>query len=240
MSARCALVTGSGSGIGRAVATTVASYGGRVVISGRNQSRLDAVQSELGASCVASVAGDLTDDEALCRLADSAHEHSVDLLVHSAAVFEPASVTAMDSASFERQLHINLCAPAALTRRLIPTLTDRSADIVFVNSTVVRGTGAGVGAYAASKRGLAAIADALRDEVNGLGIRVLSIYPGRTATPMQQRFTEDTEGRRYVPERLLQPEDVAASIVHAVTLPRTAEITELVVRPMQPPAEDAS
>jgi NADP-dependent 3-hydroxy acid dehydrogenase YdfG len=76
------------------------------------------------------------------------------------------------------------------------------------------------------------LADALRDEVNPAGVRVLSVYPGRTATDQQASIYE-LEGRAYVPETLLQPEDVAATVVGALTLPRTAELTDLRVRPMR-------
>ena len=101
-----------------------------------------------------------------------------------------------------------------------------------MNSTVGLQARAGVGAYAASKHALRAVADALREEVNPDGVRVLSVYPGRTATP-QQAAIHAEEGTPYRPERLLQPADVAAAVVHALTMDRTAEITDLRVRPMQ-------
>jgi len=63
-------------------------------------------------------------------------------------------------------------------------------------------------------------------------VRVLTVFPGRTATPMQEEVHR-FEGRPYDPSRFLQPEDVAASVVHALSLPRTAELTDLHIRPMQ-------
>ncbi len=65
---------------------------------------------------------------------------------------------------------------------------------------------------------------------NALGIRVVSIYPGRTASPMQAKIYE-TEGREYKPELLLQAEDVADAVVSALSLPRTAEVTDINIRP---------
>ena len=88
--------------------------------------------------------------------------------------------------------------------------------------------------YAATKAALKAMADSLREEVNPDGVRVLSIFVGRTATPMQAALHE-AEGKEYRPERLLQPEDIASTIVHALCMPRTAEITEVDIRPMQKP-----
>jgi len=80
-----------------------------------------------------------------------------------------------------------------------------------------------VGQFAATQHAMEAIADSLPEEVNADGIRVLSIFWGRTATPW-------TEGKAYRPELLVQPKDVAAMILHALTVPRTAEVTEISMR----------
>ena len=76
--------------------------------------------------------------------------------------------------------------------------------------------------------------DSLRDEVNEDGVRVLSVFPGRTATPRQERIHAG-EGREYRPERLLQPADVASVVVCALELPRTAEVTDISLRPFLKP-----
>ena len=92
--------------------------------------------------------------------------------------------------------------------------------------------GADNGAYAATKHALHSLAISLRNEVNPYGVRVLSVYPGRTATPMQARVHR-FEGRRYEAATLLQPSDVADMIVAALALPRTADVTDIMVRPMK-------
>jgi NADP-dependent 3-hydroxy acid dehydrogenase YdfG len=120
-----------------------------------------------------------------------------------------------------------------LTRLCLPALRASHGQVVFVNSTQGIAAGRGVGAYAASKHALRALADSLRQEVNADGVRVLSVYPGRTATPLQAAVFA-AEGRAYAPEALMQPEDVAAMVLAAVTLPRTAEVTEIMMRPMRP------
>ena len=91
-----------------------------------------------------------------------------------------------------------------------------------------------VGLYAATKHGLRALADSLRDEVNHDGIRVLSVYLGRVAGPLQEEI-HALEGKAYRPGELIQPEDVAGIVVHALALPSTAELTELDIRPQQRP-----
>jgi len=158
---------------------------------------------------------DLTDDAAIARFA--ATQTRVDILVHSAGVFTGEAVA-----------QVNARAPELLTRALLPLLK----QVVFINSSVALRSDAGP--YADSKRALKAFADRLRDEVNPAGVRVLSVYLGRTATPMQARIYEQ-ERRPYQPERLLQPADVAAVVVNALQLPRTAEVTEISVRPLQKP-----
>ncbi len=94
-----------------------------------------------------------------------------------------------------------------------------------------------MGQYAATKHALRAMTDSLRDEVNPDGVRVLSVFLGRTASPMQAAIHQ-VEGRAYDPDRLVQPQDVAAMVISALSLPRTAEVTDISIRPMQKPPED--
>ncbi|PYT95834.1 MAG: hypothetical protein DMG36_01615 [Acidobacteria bacterium] len=88
------------------------------------------------------------------------------------------------------------------------------------------------GSSLATQNAFRSTADSLRDEVNADGIRVVSIFPGRTATPrMEKLFAK--EGRAPKPELLRQPEDVAEMVTHSLRLPRTAEVTDINIRPMQ-------
>ena len=125
---------------------------------------------------------------------------------------------------------MNARAPYLLTQALLPRLVARQGQVVVLNSSIWGNAHAGTAAYAGSKYALKAFTDALRAEVNPAGLRVLSVYPGRTATPMQAAVHR-AEARRYDPEALLQPEDVAATILAALALPRTAELTDLHIRP---------
>jgi NADP-dependent 3-hydroxy acid dehydrogenase YdfG len=88
-----------------------------------------------------------------------------------------------------------------------------------------------IGQYAATKHALRAVADSLRAEVNPAGVRVLSVFLGRTATPMQATVHQ-MEGRAYRPELLIQPQDVATLVLNTLSLPRTAEVTDIHLRPM--------
>jgi short-subunit dehydrogenase len=155
----------------------------------------------------------------------------MDVLVHSAGTWSYGGFDTAPVAELDRQYATNVRAPYLLTQALLPALRASAGQVVFVNSTAGLTARAGVAQYAATKHALKAMADALREEVNSEGIRVLTVYPGRTASPLQARIFQ-VEGRPYLPERLMQPEDVASAVLHAITLPRTAEITDLTVRQM--------
>ena len=141
---------------------------------------------------------------------------------------ERSSIQDLDS-----QYATNVRAPYLMTQRLLPLLETAHGQIVFINSSVALATKrAEVGQYSATKCALRAIADSLREEVNPKGIRVLTLYLGRTATPMQEALYRQ-EGTAYHPELLLQPEDVASVVIQTLLLPPTAEVTDLTIRPMQ-------
>jgi NADP-dependent 3-hydroxy acid dehydrogenase YdfG len=135
--------------------------------------------------------------------------------------------------NLDLQYATNVRAPYLLTKYLLPLLTAAHGQIVFINSSAgLTAKRPEVGQYGATKHALKAIADSLREEVNPKGVRVLTMYLGRTATPMQEALYHK-EGKVYLPEALVQPEDVASVVVQALLLPRTAEVTDISIRPMQ-------
>lgn len=238
LAGQAAVVTGASGAIGGAVALALAAEGVDLVLSGRDAAALAALAERAaggeGGVRAEPFAADLTADGAAAALAAHATTTfgGVDLLVHSLGLFAAGPLATARLADLDRQLAVNLRAPYALTQALLPALLARRGQVVFVNSSVVFHVRAGVGAYAASKAALKAVADTFRDEVNRQGVRVLSVYPGRTASAMQ-RLVCRAARIPYEPDKLLQPEDVAAMIVGALKLPRTAEVTDLTVRPMQ-------
>ena len=155
----------------------------------------------------------------------------VDILVHCAGVISHGPIREASLESLDAHYAANVRGPYLLTQRLLPTLTKNSGQVVFINSSVVNGPRASVSQFAATQHALRAIADTLRQEVNGDGIRVLSVFPGRTATARQETL-HAKEGKQYRPELLLQPEDIATMVIAALTLPRTAEVTDISIRPM--------
>jgi NADP-dependent 3-hydroxy acid dehydrogenase YdfG len=233
---RMAVVTGASGGIGGAIAATLAGAGADLVLVGRNLEKLVARAEQLAATRarVDPFAMDLTADGDIERLVDfvATHHGKLDILVHSAGAIAHGKLEDASVDAFDRQYAANLRGPFLLTQRLLPLLRRRCGDIVFVNSSVGLTARPNVGQFAATQHAFKALADALREEVAADGIRVTSIYPGRTATPRIEALHAQ-EGRPYRPELLLQPEDVASIVVNALALPRTAAVTNVSVRPLQ-------
>ena len=223
------LVTGAGSGIGAAVAEVLHARGDRLVLLARSDSRAAELAERFPGA--ATVVADLADATAVERLAGLPDR--LDSLLHVAGVVELAPVAELDAGQLRDQLDVNLVAPAVLTRVCLPALRAAHGTVVFVNSAAGLSAGASWSAYAASKFGLRALADALRAEEQEYGVRVTTVFPSRTATPMQEKVHEQ-EGRTYDSSRWISPETVAATVVHVLDLPRDATIPEVTVRPLVP------
>jgi NADP-dependent 3-hydroxy acid dehydrogenase YdfG len=230
-----AVVAGATSDVGRAVCLRLAGAGARLCLLGRDPASLDLVAKSVRdvTEAVGGYRVDLGDDDDLAALSErlGREVERVDVLVHSAGVFAMAPHAEAALADFDRQYHTNVRGPYRLTQALLPRLRAHQGQIVFMNSTVGLEARAGVGQYASTQHALRAVADALRAEVNPDGVRVLTLYLGRTATARQARIFE-REGRPYAPELLMQPDDVAQMVMAALTLPRTAEVTEIRMRPL--------
>lgn len=226
---KVALVTGASAGIGAGIAAALAEAGAEVHAVARNG----------GAGDYRWHSVDLGDSAAIAAFLEGFAPPRLDILVHAAGLLTPDSFTA-DSftaggakgglADLDRQLQVNLRAPWQLTHGLLPRLIAAKGWIVVLNSSIWANARAGLAGYAASKYALRAMTDALRAEVNDHGVRVLSVYPGRSASRMQAEASA-AAGKPYHPERLLQPAEIATSILSAMSLPGTAEITDLHIRP---------
>jgi short-subunit dehydrogenase len=226
---KTAVIAGASGGIGRAIALALAAEKMRLVLIGRDRRRLDAVAQEAG-SGTEILAVDLARPDAAAIVAERAGE--TDVFVWSASAYLSGSHAETAPQQVAGIFENNVQACYRLMRALLPGLVAAQGQAVFINSTQGLQAAGGVGAYAGTQHALRAIADSLRDEVNGQGVRVLSVFAGRTATPMQEGIFAD-EGRRYTPERLIQPEDIAVMVVAALKLSRTAEVTNLTIRPMK-------
>ncbi|KZE89389.1 SDR family oxidoreductase [Microbacterium sp. TNHR37B] len=226
---RTHVLTGAGSGIGAALARRLAGRGDRLVLVARNAARAAELEADHPGS--ATVVADLAAPESLAAAVAAADlPGEVDSVVHAGGIVELGAVADLDVGAWTRQLTVNLVAAAELTRVLLPRLRARRGQVVFINS------GAGLSAhpqwtaYAASKHGLKALADGLRGEEAPHGVRVSSIYPGRTATPMQEEVHRQ-EGAAYDPSRFIEVESVVAAVLVALDATPDAALTDITVRP---------
>src|SRR5262245_55059967 len=229
-----AVITGASSGIGRAIATAFAATGGSVCLVGRDLGRLQTV-AKVASSTAREVLiheTDLNVDGAIEDLAQRLEREFsvVDVLIHCAGVFSTGSIGKTPVQQLDILYRTNVRLPFALTQALLPLLKSQQGQIVFINSSQGLQASGNAALYAATKHALKALADSLRQEVNAEGIRVLSIFPGRTATLGMKALCE-LEGWPYRPELLLQAEDIAQVVLNALLMPRTAEVTNVEIRP---------
>ena len=224
-----AVVTGGSSGIGAAIVAELAAAGWRVVAVGRDPARLASVVGSAGPRAAAHVA-DLEDEAALARLVAAIGAAPLHALVHAAGRVALGPLAEAPIGDLDALWRINVRAPLELTQALLPALRTGPGDVVFLNSGAGLRANPNWGAYAASKFALRALADALRAEERTHGVRVTSVYPGRTDTAMQREVFA-AEGRTYDGEGLVAPSDVARLVRAALETPRPASVPDLEVRP---------
>ncbi|MFE7764729.1 SDR family oxidoreductase [Streptomyces sp. NPDC057438] len=222
-------ITGAGSGIGAAVAELFAERGEELWLLARDEARAGELRDRFPGS--RTLVADLSTPGSIrARLAVVALPGRLDSLVHVAGVIESGRVEELDAEVWRDTLAVNLVAPAELTGVLLPALREGGGHVVFVNS------GAGVhapprlSAYAASKFGLKALAESLRAEEYGHGVRVTTVYPGETDTPMQVKLHEQF-GLPYEPQAHMRATSVAAALVMALDLPQDATMSDVMLRP---------
>ncbi|MFD8707019.1 SDR family oxidoreductase [Kitasatospora sp. NPDC059648] len=223
------LITGAGSGIGAVLTEKLAGRGDELWLLARDARRAAELRDRFpGAN---TLVGDLADPGKLSwAFGHQTLPVTLDSLLHVAGVVELGPVGDLPLKAWQDTLNVNLLAPAELTRLLLPSLRQSKGHVVFVNSGAGLAAHADWSAYAASKHGLKALADSLRHEEHANGVRVTSVYPGRTATAMQAKVHQQ-EGKEYEADRWIEPESVAKAVLAALDASRDAEITDLTVRP---------
>ncbi|RFU46248.1 SDR family NAD(P)-dependent oxidoreductase [Paraburkholderia sp. DHOC27] len=217
-SGKTALVTGGNSGIGFAAARILIAEGARVAITGRDRAKLDAAAKELGDGALA-IQADLDDPNAIEPLFAQIGKAfgSLDIVFANAGISGPTPLGGTTAAAFEAILRTNLTAVFLTVQGALPLM--KSGGSVVLNGSVMRELGAvGTSAYSATKAGVTGMAKVFAAELAPRGIRVNTVIPGGTRTPIWTRGAragatlEQTEAAlspRIPLGRLADPEEVA-------------------------------
>ena len=232
---KTALVTGGGTGIGKAIALALAQEGCRVAIAGQREEPLRSAAAEFtGKPDIAMHAADVSERASVERLFAWADKElgPLDILVNSAGVNTPRrSMAELDPADWDRLLAINATGAYHAMRLALPGMRQRGGGLI-VNISSISGKRAsllGGVAYCASKFAMAALGGTVALEEGSHGIRVTTIFPGEVETPiLDQRPVPVSAEQRA---RILQPADVAAAVVMIACLPPRAHIPELIIKP---------
>lgn len=234
LAGKVALVTGAGSGIGRAAAIRLAREGAALALVGRTESRLLETRAEIRDAGVEAYAADVGDAAAVGRTVSAvlARFSRIDVLVNAAGVNVPRRSLAEGSVeAFEQVLNTNLRGAFLLSRAVLPAMRAQGGGTIVhvVSDSGLRGNDFAGVAYIASKFGLRGLVEAIDAEERRHGIRVTAIYPGEVNTPLldQRPVPVPVEARL----RMLQPEDVAECIALAAMLPPRALVEQIVLRP---------
>lgn len=218
------VVTGAGSGIGRATAVLCATAGARrVVLVGRRSEMLEETARGISGCEAMILAADVGTNDGRAMLIKKAVALGVDGLVNNAGTFSGSSLGKTSDEDWEKNLDVNVTAPFALMRGLLPALEkSKTASVVNVSSTLAVKPIPDTAAYNASKAALIQLSRSLALELGPKGIRVNAVLPAIVDTPMYRgRYTSDDEYRKSLPEtrklhpigRIGEPEDIARAIV---------------------------
>lgn len=218
-----ALITGASRGIGAAIAHALGATHD-LLLGGRDRRALVDLVNTLPSASPWPL--ELTDLDAMATAA--AEICRLDVLVHSAGVWEPGLIGETQPETWRRVFDVNVFAVAELTRLLLPALRTARGRVVLINSTAGKRVSPARGVYAASKFALRAFAEALHAEEVGNGIGVTSIYPGRVATDMQRKVRRAENGP-FERDDYIAPESVAHAVLAAVRAPADSHLTEVVV-----------
>jgi NADP-dependent 3-hydroxy acid dehydrogenase YdfG len=238
---KVALVTGASSGIGEATALALAAEGARVAAAARRGDRLAVLVKrieERGGQAIPLMV-DVADEAQVRAMVHRTRDTwgRVDILVNDAGVARLGPIDGAKTEEWREMVNINLLGLMYATHAVLPLMKAQgSGHIVNISSVAGRKVQGGDAVYAATKWGVGAFSEALRQEVSPHHIRVTVIEPGVVATEMREHITDQaatdpTAARiRSIPP--LASEDIAAAIVYAVTQPAQVDVNELLIQPV--------
>ena len=239
LAGKVALVTGASSGIGEATAAALAAAGAKVAIAARRADRLEALAAriETAGGMALRIEADVTSNDDVTAMIGKvvAEWDRLDILVNNAGVMllSPAAEATLDD--WRQMVELNLLALMGVTKAALPHLRAAKGHIVNVSSVAGRVANPGASGYAATKFGVVGFSESLRREVYADKVRVTVIEPGLVRTELGDHITNAASkaglDQRLATMEALTAEDIAASILYAVSQPARVNVNEIVIRP---------
>jgi len=229
---KVAVVTGSGRGIGRAIAVELARKGARVVVAARNVTELEETARLTGSATV--FPADVRKKDDVHRLLDHAALQlgPIDTLVNAAGVGVAGPVLDFSDLDYDAVLDTNLKSIFFASRCVLPSMIERrTGHIINIASIAGKVGSANLAVYCASKFGVVGFTQALAEEVRQHGIRVSLICPGSTDTSFLGSSGKSSKSR----DKMLSPADVAHAVTTIVTQEANSFISEIIIRPTMKP-----
>lgn len=242
-----ALVTGASSGIGEATARALSSQGAAVALVARRAERLQSLGGEIAdnGGTALPIEADVSEREQ----ASAAVERTVaelgrlDVLVNNAGVMLLGPIADAPVEEWEQMIQVNLLGLLYTAHAALPHLLQAAeneprqvADLINVSSVAGRVARRGSGVYNATKHGVGAFSESLRQEVTQRHVRVALVEPGAVATELQSHnrpeVKEEIE-KRFTDMEILEAEDIADAIAYVVTRPRHVAVNEVLIRPTE-------
>ena len=229
------LVTGAGSGIGRAIAQAFRREAARVAIVGRTKAKLKQTEELLGGEGVNTFVCDVTDRDAVESVASELISifGVIDVLVNNAGINTlPRSVSEVLPSDWDKTIETNLTGTYNFVRAVLPSMKERKDGLIInIASTAgIRTSDFAGAAYCASKHGVISLTHSINEEEHNNSIRACAICPGETDTPIvDKRAILPTSEHRAA---MLKPEDVAAAAIFAAKLPRRVCSPLIVLKPL--------
>jgi NADP-dependent 3-hydroxy acid dehydrogenase YdfG len=239
LSGKTVAITGASSGIGEATALACAAAGAAVALGARRADRIEALAAKIeeeGGRAVA-LTTDVSDERQARAFVEHAYEQlgSLDALVNNAGTMLLGPIVGAPTDEWRTMIDVNVYGVIYTTHAALPVMLEQGhGDIITVSSTAGRIASAGAGIYNLTKFGVGAFSEALRQEVTAKGIRVGLVEPGAVATELIDH--NRPEVRSMIEERLgtgrrMEAQDIAETIVFALSRPRHVSINEILVRP---------
>lgn len=230
------LVTGASSGIGQATALALSKAGARVAVGARRADRLKSLAQDAPGEILV-VELDVTDRQSVHDAVAATVDHfgALDFLVNNAGVMLSGPILGADTAEWTRMVETNLLGSMYAVHATLPHLLRSKGAVVQISSTSGRTASAGGGVYAATKFGITAFSEALRQEVTAQGVRVIVVEPGFVATELTTHITDPAmqAAAKGMAEsmRTLKAEDIAGAVLYALTQPEHVAVNEILIRP---------